>query len=139
MIMPISPYQRPSVRKINPPMRHWTNTTYSTICKIANPMLLKISFQWMVLGIGGEEGRCAIGRADALLDALRAMGRCATGRADALLDALWAIGRFAMGRADALLDALRAIGRFAIGKRTGALGGRMERILPQAKRMDWKT
>jgi hypothetical protein len=84
-------------------------------------MLLKISFQWMVLGIGGEEGRCAIGRADALLDALRAMGRCATGRADALLDALWAIGRF------------------AIGKRTGALGGRMERILPQAKRMDWKT
>ena len=50
-----------------------------------------------------------------------------------------ALGRFAMGRADALLDALRAMGRFAIGKGLGALGGRTERILPQAKRMDWKT
>ena len=52
-------------------------------------------------------------------------------------------GRFAIGRADALLDALRAIGeeRFFLGgaKRTGALGGRTDLILPQAKRMDWKT
>jgi hypothetical protein len=47
-----------------------------------------------------------------------------------------AIGRYAIGRAEALLDALRAIGRFATGKGLGALGGRMDLILPQAKRID---
>ena len=58
-------------------------------------------------------------------------------------DGRFAMGRFAIGRADALLDALRAIGeeRFFLGgaKRMGGLGGRTDLILPQAKRMDWKT